>query len=96
MFIRDTSPGTIAARAREGLNQKFLQQVDPLDELPDDERQKRAESARLAHLARARKAHHDRLQRRQQQRLEVAQRIYNEARRRAGLAPLAEDGGRCG
>jgi hypothetical protein len=43
----------IAARAREGLAQKFLDEVDPQRTLPEDERLRRAEHARRAHLARA-------------------------------------------
>jgi len=91
--------GAIAARAREGLKQKFERQVDPLGELPDDERQKRAESARLAHLARARKVHHDKLKQRREDRLKAAQRIYNNARKTAGLAQLGladDEAVRCG
>src|SRR5688572_22098678 len=43
----------IAARAREGLAQKYLDEVDPEHTLPEDERLRRAEHARRAHLARA-------------------------------------------
>jgi hypothetical protein len=43
----------IAARAREGLTKKFLDQVDPDRTLPEAERLRRAEHARRAHLARA-------------------------------------------
>jgi hypothetical protein len=43
----------IAARAREGLAQKFLDDVDPDRVLPEAERLRRAEHARRAHLARA-------------------------------------------
>jgi hypothetical protein len=43
----------IAARAREGLAQKFLDEVDPERTLPEEERLRRAEHARRAHLARA-------------------------------------------
>jgi hypothetical protein len=43
----------IAARAREGLTKKYLDQVDPDRTLPEPERLRRAEHARRAHLARA-------------------------------------------
>jgi hypothetical protein len=43
----------IAARAREGLTKKYLDQVDPDRMLPEEERLRRAEHARRAHLARA-------------------------------------------
>src|SRR3712207_5984966 len=43
----------IAARAREGLSQKYLDEVDPNRTLPEAERLRRAEHARRAHLARA-------------------------------------------
>ena len=43
----------IAARAREGLAKKYLDQVDPDRTLPEAERLRRAEHARRAHLARA-------------------------------------------
>ena len=43
----------IAARAREGLTKKYLDQVDPDRTLPEAERLRRAEHARRAHLARA-------------------------------------------
>jgi hypothetical protein len=43
----------IAARAREGLAKKYLDQVDPDRRLPEAERLRRAEHARRAHLARA-------------------------------------------
>ena len=43
----------IAARAREGLAKKYLNQVDPDRTLPEAERLRRAEHARRAHLARA-------------------------------------------
>jgi hypothetical protein len=43
----------IAARAREGLNQKYLDEVDPQRTLPEVERLRRADHARRAHLARA-------------------------------------------
>lgn len=43
----------IAARAREGLVRKYLDEVDPERTLPEDERLCRAEHARRAHLARA-------------------------------------------
>jgi hypothetical protein len=43
----------IAARAREGLTKKYLDQVDPDRTLPEEERLRRAEHARRAHLARA-------------------------------------------
>jgi len=91
----------LGERMRAGLLNKYLRQVNEAArlvgaEISDAERQQRAEALRLAHLARARKALQDKARRRRQQRLEDAQRIYNEARRRAGLAPLAGDGGRCG
>ena len=44
---------------------------------------------------RARKALQDKARRRRAQRLEDAQRIYNEARKQAGLEPLGE-AERCG
>src|SRR5688500_9700379 len=43
----------IAARAREWLAKKYLDQVDPDRTLPEAERLRRAEHARRAHLARA-------------------------------------------
>jgi hypothetical protein len=43
----------IAARAREGLARKYLDEVDPERTLPEAERLRRAEHARRAHLARA-------------------------------------------
>jgi hypothetical protein len=43
----------IAARAREALTNKYLDEVDPERTLPEDERLRRAEHARRAHLARA-------------------------------------------
>src|SRR4051812_39439263 len=43
----------IAARAREGLARKYLEEVDPERTLPEAERLRRAEHARRAHLARA-------------------------------------------
>ena len=43
----------IAARAREGLVRKYLDEVDPERTLPEPERLRRAEHARRAHLARA-------------------------------------------
>jgi hypothetical protein len=43
----------IAARAREGLAKKYLDQVDPDRTLSEAERLRRAEHARRAHLARA-------------------------------------------
>jgi hypothetical protein len=43
----------IAARAREGLARKYLDEVDPDRTLPEAERLRRAEHARRAHLARA-------------------------------------------
>src|SRR5215218_815526 len=43
----------IAARAREGLIHKYLDEVDPERTLPESERLRRAEHARRAHLARA-------------------------------------------
>jgi hypothetical protein len=55
----------IAARARDGLTQKFLDQVDPDRTLPEEERLRRADHARRAHMlriarlsAQARKATH--------------------------------------
>jgi hypothetical protein len=42
----------IAARAREGLAQKFLDEVDPDRTLPEAERLRRAEHARHAHMLR--------------------------------------------
>ena len=42
----------IAARAREGLAQKFLDEVDPERTLPEAERLRRAEHARRAHMLR--------------------------------------------
>jgi hypothetical protein len=43
----------IAARAREGLAKKYLDQVDPDRILPEPERLRRADHARRADLARA-------------------------------------------
>ncbi len=43
----------VAARAREGLRQKYLDQVDPDRILPEPERLRRADHARRADLARA-------------------------------------------
>jgi hypothetical protein len=40
----------VASRAREGLWQKLLQQVDPEGVLPEAERVKRAEHLRTAHM----------------------------------------------
>jgi hypothetical protein len=40
------------ARARAAFLQKFLEQVDPKHVLPEAERQRRAEAARKAHMAR--------------------------------------------
>jgi hypothetical protein len=42
----------IAARAREGLTRKFLDQVDPERTLPEAERQRRAAHARRAFMLR--------------------------------------------
>ena len=89
----------LAARARAGLLKKLEQQVDPFGELPLEERKKRAESARLGHLARARKVLQDKLKVRRQERLEAAQRIYKATRKAAGLPLLdvADDEAvRCG
>jgi hypothetical protein len=43
----------LAARAREGLTRKYLDQVDPDRSLPEPERLRRADHARRADLARA-------------------------------------------
>jgi len=101
VVVAKYGPTALGERMRAGLLNKYLRQVDEAAhlvgvEISDAERQQRAEALRLAHLARARKALQDKARRRREQRLEDAQRVYNEARRRAGQAPLAWDGGRCG
>jgi hypothetical protein len=45
-------PSTYTAKARATFLARFLDEVDPLHELPDEERQRRAEAARRAHFAR--------------------------------------------
>ena len=45
-------PDAAPARARAGFWQKFLDEVDPDRVLPEDERIRRAESARKAHMYR--------------------------------------------
>lgn len=45
-------PGPATARAREGFNRRFLDQVDPDRILPEAERNRRVESARKAYYTR--------------------------------------------
>jgi hypothetical protein len=45
-------PSIYTAKARETFLARFLDDVDPNHELPDDERQRRALAARRAHFAR--------------------------------------------
>jgi len=45
-------PTENAARARRGLEAKWLREVDPNNELPEAERKRRAECARRAHYQR--------------------------------------------
>lgn len=45
-------PTENAARARRGLDAKWLREVDPNNELPESERNRRAQCARLAHMQR--------------------------------------------
>ena len=45
-------PAATAARGQAGLLAKFVDQVDPDRQLPEAERQRRAEAARRAHMQR--------------------------------------------
>lgn len=45
-------PAATAARAQAGLMDKFRREVDPNNELPEAERERRAEAARRAHMQR--------------------------------------------
>lgn len=45
-------PTENTARARRGLNEKFRREADPNNELPEAERQRRAECARKAYYQR--------------------------------------------
>jgi hypothetical protein len=47
---QDAKSGTAAAR--EAFDNRFLEQVDPNNELPEDERRRRAIAARKAYFAR--------------------------------------------
>ena len=44
-------PDAITARAREGLRRRFEREADPLGELPEHERRRRADAASTAPLA---------------------------------------------
>lgn len=70
---------TNTAPARAALWARYEQQVDPLGELTPDERRRRAEHARRAHMARlslaAAKARSERARERQRAEAEVAARI---------------------
>lgn len=46
-------PNAYTAKAREAAWQRFITEVDPDRALPEDERMKRADAARRAHLLRA-------------------------------------------
>jgi hypothetical protein len=46
------APAVNAARGQAGLMAKFVDQVDPGRQLPEAERQRRAEAARRAHMQR--------------------------------------------
>lgn len=45
-------PAASAARGQAGLLARFLREVDPDSQLPEQERQRRAEAARRAHMTR--------------------------------------------
>ncbi|HVA26085.1 MAG TPA: hypothetical protein VMW62_17055 [Chloroflexota bacterium] len=85
----------LGERLRAGLQRKFERQVVEAAvlvgaELTAEQVAERAEQLRLANLGRARKALQDKAHKRRKQRLEAAERVYIEARRAAGLPPVAE------